>query len=82
MPFLRKGFLKSAHHPNRTYCNVDPIPYFGLTFVLLFIVMIIPTPRHGAGPDLARVSRHHHSRWHHLFSKLPCRCRRIAEQDS
>lgn len=56
MPFLRKGFLKSAHRANRLYCNVDPIPYFGVTLVL-FIVVIILTPRHGAAPDLARVSR-------------------------
>jgi biopolymer transport protein ExbD len=39
MPFLRKGFLKSANRRNELHCRIDPIPYLGLSFVLLFTFM-------------------------------------------
>jgi biopolymer transport protein ExbD len=39
MAFLRKGFLKSANRPNDLYCRIDPLPLFGLSFVLLCAFM-------------------------------------------
>jgi biopolymer transport protein TolR len=39
MAFLRKGFLKSANRRNELHCWIDPIPYLGLSFVLLCAFM-------------------------------------------
>jgi biopolymer transport protein ExbD len=39
MAFLRKGFLKSANRRNELHCRIDPIPYLGLSFVLLCTFM-------------------------------------------
>jgi biopolymer transport protein ExbD len=39
MAFLRKGFLKSANRRNELHCRIDPIPYLGLSFVLLCAFM-------------------------------------------
>jgi biopolymer transport protein TolR len=39
MGFLRKGFLRSANRRNELYCRIDPIPFLGLSFVLLCAFM-------------------------------------------
>lgn len=46
MPFLRRGFFKAARRPNNLYCHVNPLPYFGLTIVLLCIFMTTPHANH------------------------------------
>jgi biopolymer transport protein ExbD len=52
MPFLRKGFLKSASRANNLYCRIDFLPYFGLAIVLLCIFMLNTSPHHGISVDL------------------------------
>jgi biopolymer transport protein ExbD len=39
MPFLRRGFLKSANRPNNLHCRIDSVPYLGFTLVLLCAFM-------------------------------------------
>jgi biopolymer transport protein ExbD len=46
MPFLRRGFLKSAHRPNNLYCRIDPLPYLSFILVLLCVFMIDAPPIH------------------------------------
>jgi biopolymer transport protein ExbD len=45
MPYLRRGFLKSAHRPNFLFCHIDAFPFLALTLVLLIIFMVY-SPRH------------------------------------
>ena len=61
MPFLRRGFLKSAHRPNYLYCRIDPIPFLGFAFVLLCAFMTSePTITRDVSIDLF-ASSHAHS---------------------
>ncbi|MGB7845426.1 MAG: biopolymer transporter ExbD [Candidatus Acidiferrum sp.] len=39
MSYLRKGFLKAAHRPNRLHCRIDSIPFVGFAFFLLCAFM-------------------------------------------
>lgn len=55
MPLLRRGFLKAAHRPNNLHCHVNPLPYLGLTIVLLCIFMTTPHTNY-QGVDLFKTS--------------------------
>jgi len=37
MPFLRRGFLKSANRPNYLYCRIDPSGVAAVFFAFLFL---------------------------------------------
>ena len=60
MAFLRKGFLRSANRRNELYCRIDPIPFFGLSFVLLCAFMASePMITYSKMPDLFTGSHSH-----------------------
>jgi biopolymer transport protein ExbD/biopolymer transport protein TolR len=40
----------------KLFCNIDPSALAAVGFVLLVVMMIVPQPHHGYGPDLPRVS--------------------------
>lgn len=56
MPFLRRGFLKSANRPNNLYCRIDPSPAAAIFIALLYMFLILSayhgTPSHSS--DLPR----------------------------
>lgn len=39
MPFLRRGFLRSANRPNDLYGRIDPSPIAAMFFVFLYLFM-------------------------------------------
>jgi len=60
MPYLRRGFLKSAHRPNYLYCHIDAFPMLALTLVLLMMFLLAsPYPHHGVTVDRVKSAHAH-----------------------
>ena len=63
MPFLRRGFLKSANRRNELYCSIDasPIAAIFFFFVGLFIVATIFVPPYRTASVDRVLARHAHN---------------------
>src|SRR5580704_6727441 len=47
--------LPSHARSMKLFCNIDASPLAAVGFVLLVVMMIVPQPHHGYGPDLPHV---------------------------
>jgi biopolymer transport protein TolR len=61
LPFLRKGFLKSANRPNHLYCSINASPVAAVFVALLFMFMVgfVPNDRRPVSIDWPVVPHAH-----------------------